>query len=287
MVMRIDLTPMRARSIAAHRSQVVSHFTLSRHHPLDDRIALVASAGFDGIGLYVGQYLQLVAEQGRSNVVAWLRDLLDQHGVALIELEVIPGLGRDGVGGDIAQQFEAAAFELADTFGCRAVQVIGPADMPVGQAAQAFGSLCDRAADHGLALNLEFLPFTDVFGVDDARRIVEAADRPNGGICVDIWHHERGSRDLAAIAALPGELITGIQFNDGTLAPVLDDYKADCLAHRVPPGHGQFDVDGFLGAVAHASADVPLSWEVCSTWGWANAAEHLVALGSELTSLRG
>ena len=86
--------------------------------------------------------------------------------------------------------------------------------------ARAFAALCDRAADHGLVVGLEFVPFTDIVSVHDARRIVEEADRPNGGVCVDIWHHERGARDLAGIAALPGELITGIQLNDGALTPV-------------------------------------------------------------------
>jgi sugar phosphate isomerase/epimerase len=173
---------------------------------------------------------------------------------------------------------EAVAFSMADEFECRYLQVIGPAGGDPADAARAFGALCDRAADHGLVVGLEFLPFTDIVSVHDARRIVEAAGRANGGICVDIWHHERGARDLAGIAALPGEMISGIQINDGTIEPEDPDYYADCLAHRVAPGAGEFDVRGFVDTVRATGCAVPMSVEVCSAAGWAAPDEHVAAV---------
>jgi sugar phosphate isomerase/epimerase len=135
---------------------------------------------------------------------------------------------------------------MADAFESRYVQVTGPAGPDVALAGAWFGSLCDRAGAHGLVVGLEFLPFTDIVSVLDARRIVEAADRPNGGICVDIWHVERGVRDLAVIADLPGELISGIQLSDGPRAPVDSDYYTDCLENRLSPGAGGFDIVGLV-----------------------------------------
>lgn len=135
--------------------------------------------------------------------------------------------------------------------------------------------MCDRAADHGLVVGLEFLPFTDIVSVHDARNIVEAADRPNGGICVDIWHHERGARDLAAIAALPAELIKAIQMNDGPRQPADPDYYTDCLTNRMAPGDGEFDVAGFIAALREAGSTVSWSLEVCSAAGWADPAPHV------------
>jgi sugar phosphate isomerase/epimerase len=251
---------------------VLSHFSLARHHPIDDRVRLAAQCGFDGIGMYVGQYAQLERE---GSMPGALVDLFDQFGGRLREIEVIAGLGRDGVGGDDAIEREEVAFRMADAFGCRYLQVIGPAGSDTGDAARAFGQLCDRAADHGLVVGLEFLPFTDIVDVADARRIVEAADRPNGGICVDVWHHERGARDVAAIAALPGEMITGIQLNDGTRVPEDDDYYTDCLANRRAPGSGEFDLTGFFDAVRSTGTTVPVSVEVCSATGWADPDRHV------------
>ncbi len=257
------------------RDLILSHFSLARLHPIDDRIRLASAHGFDGIGLYVGHYAQLEHDGFAPHGI---QELLDEHDIRLCEIEVIGALG---VGKEAEQRLEVA-FRMADAFGCRYMQVIGPAGDDLDAAARAFGSLCDRAADHGLVLGIEFLPFTDIVSVHDARRIAEAADRANGGICIDIWHHERGARDIDAIAALPGELITGIQLNDGTRVPEDSDYYTDCLANRRPMGDGEFDVQAFLDAVHATGTAAPWSLEVCSTTGWANPDEHIAGIAAGL-----
>ncbi len=251
---------------------VLSHFSLAPRHPIEHRVQLAAQAGFDGVGLYIGHYAQLERDGVAPDA---LRDLLGQHDVRLREIEVIDGLGADGAGGTRAGAHEAIAYRMADAFGCRSLQVIGPAGDDIHSAISAFGALCDRAADHGLVVSLEFLPFTDIVNTHDARRIVEGASRSNGGICVDIWHHERGARDLDAIAALPGDLVTGIQLSDGTRLPIEPDYFTDCLANRVAPGDGEFDLAAFMAAVRSTGTTVPVSVEVCSTTGWADPEHHV------------
>lgn len=260
---------------------VLSHFSLARMHPIAERVELAAANGFSGIGLWVEHYRRLEDE---GQAPGPLRELLEAHGVCLAEIEVVPGLGANGPGGDRAADTEAVAWRMADEFGCRYLQVIGPGGADPSRAAAAFGGVCDRAADRGLVVGLEFLPFTDIVSVHDALRIVEAADRPNGGICVDIWHHERGTRDLAAIASLPGELITGIQMSDGTREPAMADYLTDCLENRVAPGDGEFDVAGFVAAIRTAGASVPWSLEVCSKVGWASPVEHVGRLAAGMRS---
>ena len=47
---------------AATERLVLSHFSLDRHHPLDDRIRAAGTAGFWGIGLYAGQYRALMRD---------------------------------------------------------------------------------------------------------------------------------------------------------------------------------------------------------------------------------
>ena len=53
---------------------VLSHFTLDRNHPIDDRISAAADAGFAGIGLYAGQFMRL-RETGFT--IEQLREMLD------------------------------------------------------------------------------------------------------------------------------------------------------------------------------------------------------------------
>lgn len=255
---------------------------MGRFHPIEERVALAARHGYAGVGLWVSHYAKLEDEGLAPGL---LRDLLDEHGVTLAEIEVIPGLGADGEGGERARELEAVAWRMADEFGCRYLQVIGPSHLPVVQAGAAFGALCDRAADHGLVVGLEFLPFSDVVSVHDARRIVEAAARPNGGVCLDVWHHVRGADDLAAIAALPGEMITGLQMNDGPLVPENPDYYTDCLENRRAPGDGQFDLAAFVATVRATGTTVPWSVEIPSTASWADPEPHVAAAAQGMRRL--
>ncbi len=261
------------------RELVLSHFSLARLHPIEDRVRLAATNGFDGIGLWVGHYEQLERDGFAPH---GLQELLDQHGIRLREIEVITDLGTT----DAAAARAEIAWRMADAFGCRYMQVIGPSGDDLPAAAAAFGDLCDRGADHGLVLGIEFLPFNDIPTVHEARRIAEAAGRSNGGICVDIWHHERGARDLDAIAALPGELITGIQLNDGTRVPEHPDYYTDCLANRRAMGEGEFDITAFLDVVHGTGTTAPWSLEVPNTAGWADADRHVAAIAAGIRRFR-
>lgn len=98
--------------------------------------------------------------------------------------------------------------------------------------------------------------------------VVERADRANGGICVDLWHHERGAKDMAVIRELPAERIMAVQLNDGAAAQIHPDYKQDCLRHRLPPGDGTFDIASFLGVLRAIGNQAPLSLEVCQERAW-------------------
>ncbi len=250
---------------------VFSHFSLSMHHPIEDRISAAAAAGFAGIGLYIGDYKRLV-DSGFGP--EQLRECLDEAGICLAEIEVLSAWGSPSKAAHHAE-FSAIAWELADMFEPRYLQTTGPYECSVAEAARAWGDVCDQAADHGLTVGLEFLPFTNVFDAADALTIAQEADRPNGGVCADIWHHVRSRNDLDLMKAIPAELITGIQMSDGPLAPQLEDLRDDCLVNRLPPGEGEFDVDGFVSWLLEAGVDLPWSLEVCNAEGWAGpAAEH-------------
>ncbi len=245
-----------------NRELVLSHFSLARHCPIDTRIAAAAAAGFDGIGLYVGDYQRLVAA-GLGD--AWLDEQLAQHNLRVREIEVVSAWARPGADD---RGFETSAWEMADRWGCRYLQAIGSFDGSIHDAARAYGELCDRAADHGLVLGLEFLPFTNIPEATTAWAIVQEADRNNGGVCVDIWHHARGANDFAQILAIPPDRITGIQLSDGPMMRELPDYKDDCLRRRVPPGEGEFGVAEFVHALVEHGVHVPWSAEVCNDTIW-------------------
>jgi sugar phosphate isomerase/epimerase len=262
---------MKARPLA-FPDLVWSHFSRPRFGAFEQRVAAAAAAGMAGIGLYVFEYARLRDEERRSP--ADIRAVLDQHGVVLADAEVVRGWwATEGEAWAESARIESLAWEMADEFGIRYLQAIGPYDCPLEQAADGFGSLCDRAAEHGVLVGIEPLPYTNIATAADAQVIVRAAGRSNGGYCVDIWHHARGANDLSMITRLEPDRVFAIQMNDGALTPADDDYKIDCLANRLPPGEGEFDCVGFIRALVAMGVTAPISLEVCSTELWDAPAE--------------
>jgi len=268
---------------------VLCHFSLDRQHPLEDRIEAAAAAGLAGISVYLREYARLAAAGLDADRLA---AMLEAHDLCLAELEVVrvwPASPEEAAREAASEQL---AWELADRFGCRYLQAIGPTPGEPEATVAGFAELCDRAAEHGMVVGLEFLPFTDIVTAADALAIVEAADRPNGGVCVDIWHHTRGANDLDLIRAIPAGRVTGIQMSDGPLTQELDSYYEDCLRRRVPPGEGEMDVVGFVAALLGAGVTVPWGLEVCQEAVWGQpAAQHVRrsadGMRSALTAARG
>lgn len=229
-----------------------------------ERCAAAAAAGFTQIGWSGREFARL---RDSADLPAIVRD----HGLRLTEIETVAGFA-DPVAGradDPARARHASRerrqqmFDMADVFGCRHLQAVGSfvGDLEP-DVVDRFAQLCDEAAEHGLLVALEFVPCTNIPDAATAVQIVQAAGRANGGLCVDIWHHERGARDLAMLAAIPAELVTMIQIDDGRRAPQHADFVTDTMHFRDLPGEGEFDVDGFLRLLWTNGARAPLSVEV-------------------------
>ena len=245
---------------------ILSHFSLGRFRPFEERVRAAAEAGFAAMGLYIGDYERLKA-QGASD--ADLRAVLNHHGLRIVEIEALRGwsaTGRPGKDCDAYLKAETDVFRMSDALGPgHHVQVIGPYAGTLDDAAQAFAGVCDRAAEHGLAAAIEFLPeMTNIPDAATAMQIVTRAGRTNGGICLDSWHHFRGANDDDMLRAIPAERIFTVQFDDGPRQRVDPDYYTDCTQHREIPGDGDFDLTGFLRLVAGMGVRLPLSVEVMS-----------------------
>ena len=121
--------------------------------------------------------------------------------------------------------------------------------------------LGDLAQDHGIRIAFEALAWGKY--VDDYRRawrIVQLADHPAVGICLDSFHILSRGHDPQAIEAIPGDRIFFLQLAD---APALSmDVLSWSRHHRLFPGEGSFDLTRFLTHVLRAGYDGPVSLEV-------------------------
>lgn len=239
---------------------VLSHFCI-RHAGFEERVAAASAAGLSDIGLLYRVFEETCTSGLEPEA---MQRVLARHGVRVSELEVARPWATDERGRSAAAAAEAALLRMAEVFGARYLQVIGPYAGDLDEAAEVLAGLCDRASSVGLVVGVEFLPFTNIGDAGVALDLVQRADRPNAGVCIDTWHHFRGANDWALLEALPPERIVAVQLNDGTLRPEDPDYLADCLANRRVPGEGEFDLARFAALLRAKGVSVPLSLEVIS-----------------------
>jgi sugar phosphate isomerase/epimerase len=160
---------------------------------------------------------------------------------------------------------EAEMFAIADAVGARsinAVDVLG-GRWSIDDAAEALAGLCDRAAEHDLLVQVEFLPWSHIADIGTAWEVVRRADRDNAGIAVDAWHWFRGTPDAAALRAIPGAKIMGIQLDDALATPEANPMMAT-LHDRLLPGDGDLDLVSLVAALRAAGAVAPVGVEVFS-----------------------
>lgn len=235
-------------------------FSVMTHPGADvvERVEAAAAAGYTGIGLRTGDRRR-AHEAGLTD--ADLRAVLAANGVAVVEIEGLHRWGCGGEPGEAARAHEDRLYELADALGGHHVTATGDLDLPHDQVVERFAALCDRAAEHGLAIALEFLPWNEVPDAAVAGRIVREAGRSNGGVLVDTWHHFRGAADDDLLRALPPEHVVAVQFDDAD-AQVVGTLLEDTLSRRRLPGEGSFDLVGFLRLLADHGVHAPLCVEV-------------------------
>lgn len=230
----------------------------------EERVAAAAAAGYAGLGLLVDDYDAMRAA-GRSDTD--LRAVLDHHGLFVHEIEFLYHWTCTDERATFARELEDRLYRIADGLGVRHLNmgdVNPPEEMPpLDLAAERFAAICDRAAEHGLLVALEFLPWSGIADAATAWEIVRTADRPNGGINLDVWHHYRGVADDPMLIAVPPDRYLCIAISDA--APeVVGDLIEDTTRHRLLPGEGGFDLVRFLQLLDRHGVAAPVTVEILS-----------------------
>jgi sugar phosphate isomerase/epimerase len=245
--------------------------TLPRHTPFRDRLGAAAAAGYRGVSLW-GRDYQEARDEGYSD--ADLVALLEDHGLVVAELDPVwwwtPGAAAFSIPPeldpiDVFRFGEPELFHIGEALGARSVNaadVIG-GDWGVPDAAASFATLCDRAAEHGLLVHLEWLAWSRIPDLATALEVVTLADRPNGGLNIDMWHCARTGTSAEDLLAVPGERVLAIQVDDGP-AEAEENLIEATLHGRLLPGDGAFDLPGYLGSLRAMGTRAPVGVEVFS-----------------------
>ena len=225
----------------------------------EERVAAAAGAGYAGIGLRPTHYKRARAA-GLSD--ADMVTLLEDSGVDLVEIGFVADWWETGEKAARSQAYEQVLFRLADTLGGRHVVLIsGPVADPVPDLAERFAGVCDRAAEHGLRVAIEPLPWTGMHDLAVVGDIVDVADRPNGGVVLDAWHYHRGGSTPDMLRALSPERVVTLQLSDGSYTRIGTDLE-DTFHRRALAGQGEFGIPDFLALVESLGVDCPLGVEV-------------------------
>ncbi|GAA3106194.1 bifunctional sugar phosphate isomerase/epimerase/4-hydroxyphenylpyruvate dioxygenase family protein [Streptomyces rectiviolaceus] len=234
--------------------------TVSLSGPLSEKLTAVATAGFDGVEIFENDLVggPLSPEEVRLRCA----DL--GLGIDLYQ----PFRDFEAVPADaLARNLRRAErkFAVMERLGadlllvCSSVAPDAVDDDAL--AAEQLRLLADRAAAHGIRIAYEALAWgRHVSTYDHAWRIVEQADHPALGTCLDSFHILSRGSDPKGIADIPGEKIFFLQLADAPLMAM--DVLQWSRHYRCFPGQGGFDLAPLVAATVRAGYQGPLSLEV-------------------------
>ena len=227
---------------------------------LTEKLHACAEAGFDGVEIFEPDVI------ASDHSPEELRGLAQRLGLSLDLYQPL----RDIEGVDEATFTEnlrraGATFATARRLGIDTILVcsnVATACVDSDEvSADQLRRLGDLAQTYGIRVAFEALAWGRF--IDDYRRswrVVELADHPSVGLCLDSFHVLSRGHDPAAIADIPGDKIFYLQLAD---APALSmDVLSWSRHHRLFPGEGSFDLATFVAHVLSTGFDGPLSLEV-------------------------
>ncbi|CAI7975931.1 Sugar phosphate isomerase/epimerase [Frankia sp. Hr75.2] len=236
-------------------------------HPVDAAdvrtlVDAVADAGFDGAQLTSSHLAGAVADgMTPEEFFGYHRD----RGLTVPTVEVL----MEWVTADRQEIAEQARplLDIAQWAGSPTVIATTlEAEVPsIAGVAERLAYLCDLAAERGLRISFEFLPWSVVPNIRAVTRLLDAVDRDNLGLVVDMWHWFRqpGGPDYDTLRDVPAERIHVLQLCDAPARPA-DDLRTETITARLLPGDGDADIEAVLDVLVATGADPVVATEVYS-----------------------
>ncbi|MFF4359554.1 bifunctional sugar phosphate isomerase/epimerase/4-hydroxyphenylpyruvate dioxygenase family protein [Streptomyces sp. NPDC001604] len=234
--------------------------TVSLSGSLTEKLTAASRAGFDGVEIFEND---LTASSLRPEEIrARCADLglgIDLY-QPMRDIEAVPeeeftlNLRR------ARHKFEVMRRLGADTvLVCSSVSPLAVDDDAL--AAEQLSRLAGLAQDFGIRVAYEALAWgRHVSTYDHAWHVVEMADHPALGTCLDSFHILSRGSDPKGIEDIPGEKIFFLQLADAPLLAM--DVLQWSRHYRCFPGQGGFDVAGLVRHVLRTGYAGPLSLEV-------------------------
>lgn len=242
----------------AQRVLDVSISTVCLSGTLEDKLRAAAAAGFSGIELL--EYGLIMSTWSPGRVAREAANLgLSLEVYQPFHIETVP---PDRFGATLRRaerKFELLSELGAGVLVCCSSRTDDGVDDD-GLTAEQLHALAERAAQSGVRLAYEAVPWGRVRTYEHAWRLIEQVDHSALGLCLDSFHVLSAANDANAVSRVTGDKIFHVQLAD---APRLDmDVREWSLHYRMFPGQGALDVAGFLGSLLSMGYSGPLAIEV-------------------------
>ena len=225
--------------------------TVGLESPVPPRIDAAVSNGFRRLSV---SPLDVARADADGTAPAELGAMIRDAGLEIVLDPVMNWYPGDGGGQSRFASFSAEdSLRMCQQVGIVSLTAIGPRQAAgdagaVADFTESFAALCDRAADLGVQVHLEFMPMSAIADIAAAWAIVRDADRANGGIVLDTWHFFRGNPDFDLLSTIPGERIFAVQLDDAL--PTVRGTLREDTQRRLLPGEGSFDLTRVVRALA-------------------------------------
>jgi sugar phosphate isomerase/epimerase len=230
-----------------------------RYASFPDRVLAAAAAGFTGIGMGAVDYLD-ARHAGFSE--DQLAEYVARHGLDVVELEFLKDWWREADVRGVRLEEDLLLY-LAGLLDVPQINVGLFDDVPHDQVVTGFRRLCARAADHGVRIALEFMPYSRLPSLAAARAVIADAGAENAGLMLDAWHWHRAGGEVDELLALDAAEVFAVQLCDAQPDPH-PDLRHEGRHLRRLPGEGVIDLPGFTGALRTIGVDLPYAVEVLS-----------------------
>lgn len=227
---------------------------------LEEKMQACARAGFDGIEIFESDLIVSPSSPAEIKALAERLELTLDLYQPFRDLE---GVTEELFVNNLARL--EAKFQLMQELGMDLILVPSNAGTATIDDDQVVADQLRRAAELASQYNMRIAYEALAWGTFvntywHSWQLVNEANHPNLGICLDSFHILSRRDDPSRITDIPGDKIFFVQLAD---AP---DLGMDVLPwsrhHRVFPGEGSFDTVGFMAKLTAAGYSGPLSLEI-------------------------
>ena len=254
----------------------LAYLTIPGTNPVD-QIKIAAEAGYDFVSLRpIPMHLPnepLFQFDKDPILFKNVKRALSENNIKLMDIE-LARVREDLNIADYESAFAAAA-ELGATDVLSSIWTNNK-----DYALENFAKICDMAAKYSLRVNLEFVTFSGIPGLEDALEVLDNVKRSNAYLVVDTLHAHRSNVTAADLVKVDRDKFGFIHLCDGPVTiPSLEDPSMIGVARegRLYPGVGGIDLKGMLLAMPAnpISIELPNAIEMGKRGAFGHALECL------------